>query len=248
MAGPTTEIGLESGALLPDPLFMSLPPVSFVPTPIGNLGDITRRAVEVLQHVDLIACEDTRHSRKLLRHLDIEKPLVSLHDHNERRRTPGLLAKAKAGAAIAVISDAGTPCLSDPGYLLLRACREAGVPFQVLPGPSAILPALLSSGFPPYPFTFGGFLPYKKGKRSKELRAALDRDHTSVFFESPHRLISTLEILRDLDSNALICITSELTKKFEKIYSNTAPNLLAIFTDQPPRGELAVVIAPNRSP
>lgn len=221
------------------------PLVSFVPTPIGNLGDITRRAIETLRAADLIACEDTRHSRKLLSHLEISKPLVSLHDHNEDRRTPELVARAKCGERIAVISDAGTPCLSDPGHRFLRALNAAEVPFEVLPGPSAITTALVASGFPPLPFTFGGFLPLKKGKRKRELEAALARGHTSLYFESPHRLVSTLEILSELNPQAHVCIIKELTKKFENIYGGSSLKLLGIFTDQAPRGEFALLIDPN---
>ncbi|MFP6865254.1 MAG: 16S rRNA (cytidine(1402)-2'-O)-methyltransferase [Roseibacillus sp.] len=221
------------------------PLVSFVPTPIGNLGDITLRAIETLRAVDLIACEDTRHSRKLLNHLEIEKPLVSLHDHNEKRRAPELVAKAKTGKRIAVISDAGTPCLSDPGHRFMRALIEAEVPYEVLPGACAITTALVSSGFPPHPFTFGGFLPFKKGKRERELQAALERGHTSVYFESPHRLVSTLEILSKLNPKVRLCITRELTKKFENIYGGETLKLLKKFTDRPPRGELALVLDPN---
>jgi precorrin-6B methylase 1 len=142
--------------------------LTFVPTPIGNLGDITLRAIETLKEADLIACEDTRHSLKLLNRLEISKPLTALHDHNEDRRIPELLEKAKAGEKIAIISDAGTPCLSDPGHRLLKAARDAGVPFTVLPGPSAITTALVASGFPPHPFSFHGFLAVKKGKRAKQ--------------------------------------------------------------------------------
>lgn len=223
----------------------SEPIVSFVPTPLGNLGDITLRALDTLRAADLIACEDTRHSRKLLNHFEIENPLISLHDHNEKRRAPELVAKAQEGHRIAVISDAGTPCLSDPGYRFLRACIEAEVPYQVLPGPSAITTALVASGFPPHPFTFGGFLPFKKGKRKRELEAALERGHTSVYFESPHRLVSTLEILSNLNSQAQICITKELTKKFENIYGGPTLKLLHDFTVRPPRGEFTLVIGPT---
>ncbi len=221
--------------------------VSFVPTPIGNLADITLRAVETLRDADLIACEDTRHSRKLLTHLQIEKRLVSLHEHNEKRRTPELVAKARAGQKIAVISDAGTPCLSDPGHLFLRACIEARIPYQVLPGPSAVTTSLIASGFPPFPFTFGGFLPFKKGKRERELRTALERGHTSVYFESPHRLLSTLELLIKVNPKLQLCIIRELTKKFENIYRGNALELLGIFTDRRPRGEIALVIDPTTS-
>ena len=219
--------------------------ISFVPTPIGNLADITLRALEILRTADLIACEDTRHSFRLLNHYDISRPLVSLHDHNEKRRTPELIAKAAAGSDIAIISDAGTPCLSDPGYRLLRACIENETPYQVLPGPSAITTALVSSGFPPHPFTFGGFLPFKKGKRRRELEAALERDHTSIYFESPHRIISTLELLVTLNDKVKLCITKELTKKFENIYGGSPPELLGLLSDRSPRGELVLLINPH---
>ena len=222
--------------------------VTFVPTPIGNLADITLRALDILRSADLIACEDTRHSRRLLNHYEISRPLISLHDHNEKRRIPELIAKAAAGSDIAVISDAGTPCLSDPGHRFLRACLENELPYQVLPGPSAITTALVSSGFPPHPFTFGGFLPYKKGKRQRELEAALERDHTSVYFESPHRIISTLELLASLNDKAKVCITKELTKKFENIYGGSAPELLGVFSDRAPRGELVLLINPRTAP
>lgn len=222
---------------------MDAPPkVSFVPTPIGNLGDITLRAIETLREADLIACEDTRHSRKLLNHLDIRKPLVSLHDHNEARRAPELLQRAQHGERIAVISDAGTPCLSDPGHRFLRACQEADLPYEVLPGPSAITTALVASGLPPHPFTFGGFLPIKKGKRKRELTAALERGHTSLYFESPHRLVSTLEILSELNDKVNVFVLRELTKKFENIYGGSSLKLLEEFTDRPPRGELVLLI------
>ena len=223
----------------PDPL------VSFVPTPIGNLGDITLRALETLRRADLIACEDTRHSRKLLNHYQIEKTLVSLHDHNEKRRTPELIRKAQAGNYIAVVSDAGTPCLSDPGHRFLRACIEADISFQVLPGATSITTALVSSGFPPYPFTFGGFLPFKKGKRERELQAALKRGHTSIYFESPHRLVSTLELLSNLNPRVKVSVSKELTKKYENIYRDEILKLLPSFNDRAPRGEFVLAIDPT---
>ena len=164
-------------------------------------------------------------------------------DKRLREALPAVL-----GTDIVVISDAGTPCLSDPGHRFLRACIEHGVPYQVLPGPSAITTALVFSGFPPHPFTFGGFLPHKKGKRKRELQAALERDHTSVYFESPHRIISTLEILESLNNKVKVCITKELTKKFENIYGGSAPELLVVFSDQAPRGELVLLINPDTSP
>lgn len=222
----------------PDPL------IHFVPTPIGNLGDITLRALETLREVDLIACEDTRYSKRLLKHYSISKPLLSLHDHNEVRRVPELLDKAREGTRIAVISDAGTPCLSDPGFRLLQGCREQEVPYVVLPGPSAITTALVASGLPPHPFTFGGFLPMKKGKRRRELQAALARGHTSLYFESPHRLLSTLELLSEINPQCEVRITRELTKKFEKIYGGRPSELLGVFTAKAPKGEIALILHP----
>jgi len=218
--------------------------LTFVPTPIGNLGDITLRAIETLKEADLIACEDTRHSLKLLNRLEISKPLTALHDHNEDRRIPELLEKAKAGEKIAIISDAGTPCLSDPGHRLLKAARDAGVPFTVLPGPSAITTALVASGFPPHPFSFHGFLAVKKGKRGKQLQAALDSTETTLFFESPHRIPSTLEILAKLSPGARVCVARELTKKFETLHHGTTTELFAHFSERKAKGEIVLIIPP----
>ncbi|MDE0861314.1 MAG: 16S rRNA (cytidine(1402)-2'-O)-methyltransferase [Akkermansiaceae bacterium] len=218
--------------------------LTFVPTPIGNLGDITLRAIETLKEADLIACEDTRHSLKLLKRLEISKPLTALHDHNEDRRIPELLEKAKAGEKIAIISDAGTPCLSDPGHRLLKAARDAGVPFTVLPGPSAITTALVASGFPPHPFSFHGFLAVKKGKRGKQLQAALDSTETTLFFESPHRIPSTLEILAKLSPGARVCVARELTKKFETLHHGTTTELFAHFSERKAKGEIVLIIPP----
>ncbi len=167
--------------------------VILVPTPIGNMGDITLRALEILRSADRIACEDTRHSGQLLAHHGISgKPLVSLHEHNEARRAPDLIAAARAGETIAVISDAGMPGISDPGYRLVQACIESGTPLEVLPGPSAVITALIGSGFPCHAFRFGGFLSVKSGKRRSALTAALESGETGIFFESPHRIVSTL--------------------------------------------------------
>ena len=218
--------------------------LTFVPTPIGNLGDITLRAIETLKEADLIACEDTRHSLKLLNRLEISKPLTALHDHNEDRRIPELLEKAKAGEKIAIISDAGTPCLSDPGNRLLKAARDAGVPLTVIPGPSASTTALVASGFPPHPFSFHGFLHVKKGKRGKQLQAALDSTETTLFFESPHRIPSTLEILAELAPGARVCVARELTKKFETLHHGTTTELFAHFSERKAKGEIVLIIPP----
>ena len=223
----------------------SSPMVSFVPTPIGNLPDITLRALDTLREVDLIACEDTRHSRKLFTRYEVEKPLVSLHDHNEKRRTPELIRKAQAGQRIAVVSDAGTPCLSDPGHRFLLACIEAKISYQVLPGATSITTALVASGFPPHKFTFGGFLPLKKGKRERELQAAVERGHTSLYFESPHRLVTTLEILNKINPHVRVSVSKELTKKFENIYRDEILKLLPRFNDSTPRGEYVLAIDPS---
>lgn len=221
------------------------PRIFFIPTPIGNLGDLTFRALDTLKHCDVIACEDTRHSRKLLDHYEIKKELVSLHDHNEQRRIPDLLKRAKEGKSIGIISDAGTPCLSDPGHRLLRACIENKIPFDVLPGASAITTSLVISGFPPHPFFFGGFLPFKKGKRSKELTEALERHITSLYFESPHRILSTLELLSALNPQVEVCISKELTKKFQNIYRGKVSEVLEELNSKTFKGELVILINPT---
>ncbi|MEJ6581474.1 MAG: 16S rRNA (cytidine(1402)-2'-O)-methyltransferase [Akkermansiaceae bacterium] len=219
--------------------------VTFVPTPIGNLGDITLRAIEALKEADLIACEDTRHSLKLLNHLEIARPLISLHDHNEQQRIPELISRAREGKNIAIISDAGTPCLSDPGHRFLKACRDEGVEFTVLPGPSAITTALVASGFPPHPFSFHGFLHVKKGKRGKQLQAALDSGETTLFFESPHRLPSTLEILSELAPEGRICVARELSKKFETLHHGTSTEVREYFSERKVKGEIVLLIPPS---
>lgn len=220
--------------------------LSFVPTPIGNRSDITLRALEILHEADLIACEDTRHSRPLLKHYEIDKPLVSLHDHNEAKRLPDLVEKAKSGARIAVISDAGTPLISDPGYRLIQACLENDIPYTVLPGPSAVITALAGSGFPCHAFSFDGFLPVKKGKRRKTLEAAIETGKpsgkTAIFFESPHRLLSTLEILTDINPDLPVCIARELSKRFETYHRGSATTLLAHFRQHQAKGEIVLLL------
>ncbi len=218
-----------------------------VPTPIGNLSDITHRALDVLRSVDAIACEDTRHSGNLLRHFDIHKPLVSYHEHNEARRTSELIEQLVAGKKIAVISDAGLPGISDPGHRLLRACQQRGVPYTVLPGPSAVLTALIGSGFDADRFYYGGFLPVKSGGREREIRGAAERNVTSVFFESPHRLIKTLSAAATLLAERPICVARELTKTFEEYRRGVAVDLLSHYTSHPPKGEIVVVIAGSDS-
>lgn len=217
--------------------------VVIVPTPIGNLGDITQRAIQVLQDADRIACEDTRHSGALLAHLGISgKPLISLHEHNEARRAPEVVDMVIAGETVAVISDAGMPGVSDPGYRLIQACLEAGVALEVLPGPSAVITALIGSGFPCHAFRFGGFLSVKSGKRRSALSAALESGETGIFFESPHRILSTLEILAEIDPSARACVARELTKKFETYHRGTAAELLEYFKAHPAKGEIVLLV------
>lgn len=217
--------------------------IQLVATPIGNLGDITYRAVEVIRSADLVACEDTRHSRRLLDHLGIHgRELVSLHDHNERARVPQVIERALEGARVVYLSDAGMPGISDPGYRLVNAAIEAGVPVEVIPGPSAVITALAGSGLPSDAFYFGGFLAVKSGRRSRELGESLSRRETSIFFESPHRLVATLESLRELDPAREVCVARELTKKFETFHRGTVSALLEEFTAKPPKGEITLLI------
>jgi 16S rRNA (cytidine1402-2'-O)-methyltransferase len=217
--------------------------LSLVATPIGNLGDITLRALETLKAADVIACEDTRHSLILLRHYGIEKPLVSYHEHNEARRTAELIEQLAAGKRIAVITDAGLPGVSDPGHRLLRACRERGLPFTIIPGPSAVLTGLIGSGFAPEPFFFGGFLPPKSGGRERDLLVALARAETTVFFESPHRILRALEVLARNAPTREICVARELTKTFEEYRRGPAMEVFTHYTAHPPKGEIVLVIA-----
>ena len=213
-----------------------------VPTPIGNLGDITLRAIEALKGADVIACEDTRHSLRLLNHLEIRKPLVSYHEHNEARRTAELIERLRAGATVAVITDAGTPGISDPGHRLLRACIAEKIPYTVLPGPSAVLTALVGSGFPAESFYFGGFLPVKSGQRERELTQAAARSETSVFFESPHRLQRTLDACAALCPQRVLCVARELTKQFEEYRIGTGTELAGHYTTHPARGEIVFLM------
>lgn len=219
--------------------------LTIVPTPLGNLGDVTERIVRTLSEADAIAAEDTRHSGTLLHALKLRKPMVSLHDHNEGKRSEELVCRMLAGEHIALVSDAGMPLVSDPGYRLVRLCIEKGVPVSVLPGPSAVITALAGSGLPPLPFYFGGFLPVKSGRRASELSAAIERGITSIYFESPFRLTKTLETLAELFPTASICVARELTKKFEEFRRGTAPSLLDHFSKTPPKGEITLLLHPE---
>lgn len=216
--------------------------LSVVPTPIGNRQDITLRAIETLKAADLVAAEDTRHSGLLLQHLGIKKPFVSLHGHNESFRSADLANRIAEGLHVALITDAGMPGISDPGHRLIRTCIERGLPVTVLPGPSAVITALVGSGFPSDRFFFGGFLPVKSGRRVNELTAAIARSETSVYFESPHRILKTLDALNAICPERTLCVARELTKTFEEFRRGTPANLLEHFQKHPPKGEITLVI------
>ena len=214
-----------------------------VATPIGNLGDMTSRALEVLKSVDVVAAEDTRHSGMLLKHFQIKKPLLSYHEHNEARRTAQLVERLAADENVALITDAGTPALSDPGARLIHACIERGLPLTIIPGPSSILAALVGSGFSTERFYFGGFLPVKSGQRERELRATAERGETTIFFESPYRLTKTLTVCTGVMPDRQFCVARELTKKFEEFRHGVASELLAHYEAHPPKGEIVLVIS-----
>src|SRR3954469_2948400 len=197
-----------------------------VATPIGNLGDLSFRAVEILKSVNLVAAEDTRHSGILLKHYGVHKPLISYHEHNEAMRTADLVERMSNGETVAFITDAGVPGLSDPGARLIGECIRRQLPFTIVPGASALLTALVGSGFSMARFTFQGFLPVKSGKRERQLRSAAEQDETVVFFESPYRLIKTLSACRDIMPDRQICVARELTKKFEEFRRGRPAELL----------------------
>ena len=217
--------------------------LTLVPSPVGNLEDITLRALRVLREADLIAAEDTRHASILLKHHDISRPLLSLHEHNEAQRTSDITKRLAAGENIALLTDAGTPGISDPGFRVVRACIEHGLEFTVLPGPSSILPALVGSGLPLHEFYFGGFLPVKSGRRRNVLEEALARRETSIFFESPHRIARSLAVLAELAPDRAICVARELSKKFEEYWRGPAAELSARAEKSPPRGEICLLVS-----
>lgn len=223
-------------------------PVSFVGLPIGNREDITRRAMAVLESVDCICCEDTRNTGMLLSHYGIRKPLLSLHEHNESRRAPEVASRALAGESFAVVTDAGMPGVSDPGYRLIQELKQRGVSFTVLPGPSAVVTALVGSGLPSDSFFFGGFLPVKSGRRAAVLQKAVEASYTSIFYESPFRIVKTIQALAEIAPDVPVCVARELTKVFETYHRGSAASLLAEFTAHPPKGEMVVLIGGVNAP
>lgn len=214
-----------------------------VPTPIGNLKDITLRALEVLKAVDLILAEDTRTSGKLLKYFEINTPMQSHHMYNEHQSLNGVLQKLATGMEIAVISDAGTPAISDPGFLLVRACVAQGVEIECLPGATAFVPAVVASGLPCDCFVFEGFLPVKKGRQSKLQQLALE-NRTIILYESPHKLLKTLtQMVSFFGGERQISISRELTKLYEETKRGSVVELLEYYTKNPVKGEIVLVIS-----
>ena len=222
--------------------------LQLVATPIGNLGDISGRAISTLKAAACIACEDTRRTAQLLQHHGLHVPLLSLTEHNEARRIPELLQRIGAGEQIALVSDAGFPTVSDPGQRLVHAAIGAGHCVEVIPGASAVLTALAGSGLPTVPFYFGGFLPHKKGQRDKELDAAMRRDCTSIYFESPYRLVDTLQMIVDHAPEHAVVVARELSKMFEEFKRGPARSVLEHFAAKAPKGEITLLIAPAELP
>jgi 16S rRNA (cytidine1402-2'-O)-methyltransferase len=216
-----------------------------VPTPVGNLEDITLRAIRILKEVDLILAEDTRTSGKLLKHYDIQTRTESMHKFNEHKRVAHYAEMVKSGSNIALISDAGTPSISDPGFLIVRECLENGIEVECLPGATAFVPALVNSGFPSERFIFEGFLPQKKG-RNKRFEQLKDEERTIIFYESPFRLVKTLEQLSEFFSpKHMVSVARELTKIYEENRRGTLEEVIAHYNTHPPKGEIVIVFNPR---
>ncbi len=214
-----------------------------VPSPIGNLGDITYRAVEVLRNADVILCEDTRTSSVLLKHYNIQKPLTPHHQHNEHKMLAHLVEQLQGGKTFALITDAGTPGISDPGFLLVRECVRNGIPVECLPGATAFVPALVQSGIPSNSFIFEGFLPLKKGRQTKFKQLAAE-ERTVILYESPHRLVKTLkEMVEYFGAERQVAVCRELTKMFEETRIGTLAEVATHYEATAPKGEIVIVIA-----
>jgi 16S rRNA (cytidine1402-2'-O)-methyltransferase len=214
-----------------------------IPTPIGNLEDITQRALRILSEVDLILAEDTRTSGKLLKHYDIKKPLQSFHAHNEHAATDRFVQKMEDGTVIGLITDAGTPAISDPGFMLVRAAVAAGIKVECLPGATAFVPALVNSALPADKFVFEGFLPHKKGRQTR-LKILAEEERTFILYESPHRLVKTLGQLAEfLGDDRPACVSRELTKLYEENRRGTLKELYEHYNEHPPKGEIVLVVA-----
>lgn len=218
-----------------------------IPTPIGNLQDITLRALQILQEVDLILAEDTRTSGKLLQHFNISTPMLAHHKFNEHQTLKGVIRKLKEGKELALISDAGTPAIADPGFLLARACITEGIPVETLPGATAFVPALVNSGLPNDRFVFEGFLPDKKGRQTR-LKNLIEETRTIIFYVSPHKLVKTIEeFAQFFGSERKASISRELTKIHEETLRGTLAELLTHFQNQNPKGEFVIILAGKES-
>jgi len=217
--------------------------LTLVATPIGNLGDMTHRAIEILREASMILAEDTRHSRRLLDHYGISARPVSYHDHNKERVTPGIIADLLAGKSVAVITDAGTPGISDPGFYIVRAAIEAGVPVTAAPGASAVLTALVLSGFPTDRFAFEGFTPKKKGELGRTIEALAEETRTVIFYVAPHQLIKVLEVISEKLPERRVAVARELTKIHEEVVRGTAAELLERYQDRRVRGEIVLLVS-----
>ncbi|WP_271765522.1 16S rRNA (cytidine(1402)-2'-O)-methyltransferase [Aquimarina algiphila] len=217
-----------------------------VPTPIGNLEDMTFRAINVLKDVDLILAEDTRTSGKLLKHFEISTPMKSHHMHNEHKTIDRIIQKLKSGDIIALISDAGTPAISDPGFLLTRACVENGIAVECLPGATAFVPALVNSGLPNDKFVFEGFLPVKKGRQTR-LKFLAEETRTMIFYESPHKLVKTLSsFMTYFGEDRQVSVSRELSKLYEETIRGTAKEVTQHFENKPPKGEIVIIVEGNK--
>ncbi|MEN9446089.1 MAG: rRNA ((1402)-2-O)-methyltransferase [Bacteroidota bacterium] len=213
-----------------------------VPTPIGNLEDITLRAINTLKNADLILAEDTRVTKKLLNHLQIQKNVQSFHIHNEHKVLNNVISQIASNTLTVLVSDAGTPAISDPGFLLVRACIEQGIDVSCLPGPTAFVPALVASGFPTDRFAFEGFLPHKKGRQTKFKQIA-EEDRTVILYESPHRLVKALEqIVEFMGEDRRVCVVREISKIYEEFKRGTALEVKSYYEINPPKGEIVIII------
>ena len=216
-----------------------------VPTPIGNLADMTFRAIDVLKSVDLILAEDTRKSRVLLKHYEIHTPMKSFHAYNEHQQINGIIKKLEEGIKIALISDAGSPGISDPGYLMTKAALDANLQIEALPGPTALIPALVKSGLPNDQFVFEGFLPKKKGRSSK-ISSLKNEERTLIFYESPHRILKTLvQFEAAFGKDRQVSVSRELSKKFEQTINGSLSKVRAHFENKKPKGEFVIVLSGN---
>lgn len=217
--------------------------LTLVSTPIGNLGDMSQRALETLQQADVVVSEDTRKTGFLLNHFEIKKPQISFREDNEQRLLPKLMEELNSGRNIALVTDAGTPAISDPGFILVRAALAENIPVTAVPGPTALIMAVILSGLPVHSFTFRGFGPRKHGPRKRWLAIDIASPHTLIFYESPHRLIAFLEDALEVYGDRQAAVANDLTKKFEMVLRGSLSELLAQFKENPPLGEYSIVIA-----